>query len=225
MKISGGIVSYEDGIKSIEGDQYSPTRKVRVELNFGADSADEGVTDAEILGVINKAQSFVQEKLGLSNPTAKAKRTVHKEQPEGPTVAETQEKTVMALAMSSKATAKVLNDKEKLAQAQGLLPDAAPANLAKATKPAADPAAIEEEPAANEVDDALADLGVEEAPPVTDADLNAAVKARNTEIKDPVAIRSLIAEYNGGPGHTLQEIPAEKRHEFLKRLKNLKKAA
>lgn len=217
MKITGGVVSYEDGIKTVEGDTFSPTRKVRVELNFACDG-DESITDAEILSVINKAQSFVQDKLGLTGPTHAAKRTVKKtpEAPapkDGPTVAETQEETVRKTAAASKATAKVLSDKEKMAAAAGLVPE---------TAKTPDPAAIED-PAA--VEDALADLAGPAEPaatPVTDADLNAAVRAKNVTLNDPVKIRALAAEYNGGPGHTLAEIPQEKRAEFVKKLEALK---
>lgn len=216
MRITGGIVSYEDGVKSVEGDQYSPTRKVRVELNFGCE-ADEEVSDAEILSVLNKAQGFVQDKLGIKGPTPRAKKTVEKvpgssEPAPGPSVAETQEANIAKAAASSKNAAKAVaqTDKEKLAEAAGLT--------------GKDPAAIEDETPTAEVEDALADLGGDEtaAAPVTDADLNAAVKARNAEIKAPVKIRELAAGYNGGPGHTLAEIPAEKRHEFLAKLKALK---
>lgn len=219
MKIIAGVVSYEDGVKTIEGDQFSPSRKVRVELNFACD-ADESVSDGEILGALNKAQTLVQEKLGITGPTHAAKRTTKKTTdtptpPAGPSVAETQEKNVKATAEASKATAKVLSDKEKMAAAQGLIPGA---------KPAADPAAIEDPtpPAADAVEDALADLEGATATPVTDADLNAAVKTKNASLKDPVKIRALAAEYNGGPGHTLAEIPQEKRAEFVKKLEALK---
>lgn len=222
MRIIGGIVAYEDGVKTITGDQFSPTRKVRVELNFSLDDADEG-DDAVILAVLNKAQSFVQGKLNLDNPTAAATKTVRlrkaAETPADPaSVASGHEAAVAAVAKSSAATAKVLTDKDRLAAAGGLVPGAEPAK----EKPAADPAAIED--AVVEEDDGLGDLMGGGEAPVTDKDLTDAVQTKNKEIKDPVRIRELVFSYNGGPGHEIKDIPPTKRHEFLGKLKALVKA-
>ena len=121
------------------------------------------------------------------------------------------ETSVASIAESSKATAKVLTDKDKLAQAAGL-----PTQDVVQEAKGADPAAVEEDP--------LADLTGPALAPVSDAELNAAVQTKNKEIKDPVRIRSVVAEFNGGPGKVLADIPQEKRHEFLDKLKVLKAA-
>lgn len=53
---------------------------------------------------------------------------------------------------------------------------------------------------------------------VTDADLNAACTKKNAALKNPVAIRGLIAQF----GLNLNSIPKEKRAEFLEKLDALK---
>lgn len=81
---------------------------------------------------------------------------------------------------------------------------------------------LESDPAAMEDEDPLADLTGGKTEPVTDAELNAAVQAKNKAIKNPIAIREVVAKYNGGPGKVLADIPQEKRHLFLKELGDLK---
>ncbi len=203
VMITGGVVSVEDGVKKNE--EYTPPRKVRVELRF--DVAEGADHDAAIEQVVQTAQAHVAKALGME-AAAPAKQTRARKALDK-TVAEQHEENMAAAAKSSQATAKVLSDKEKLAAAAGLIP------AEPAVKPEPDPAAIEEDP--------LADLMGEKAPePVTDAELNAAIQAKNKEIKDPVRIRGVIAEYNGGPGKVLADIPADKRHEFLEKIKALK---
>jgi hypothetical protein len=73
MQIIGGIVAYEDGVKNTMGDSFSPTKKVRVELNFSLDLG-EGVD--QIQAVLDTAQSLTLAKLGLKVPTASAKAEV-----------------------------------------------------------------------------------------------------------------------------------------------------
>ncbi len=217
MKIIGGIVSYEDGIKTVQGDQFSPTRKVRVELNFSLDDADEG-EDTHILRVLNKAQSMVQEKLGIHNPTAAAEKVVTETSPKPKaaekSVADQHEEHVASIAASSKATAKVVSDKERLAQEAFSSAGKVAAEMEEKLAAINDPVVIEEDP--------LADLMGTAPTPVTDAELNAAVQTKNKEIKDPVRIRNLIAEYNGGPGKVLADIEQEQRQEFLAKLKAFK---
>ncbi len=205
MRIIGGVVAYEDGIKTVAGDQFSPTRKVRVELNFSLDDADD--ENVSILSVLNTAQSFVQGKLGIEAPTAAAAKTTRRKAAD-PTVGEQHNTAVADVAAASKATAAVISDKDKLAAAAGLTGEKA--------KPAADPAAIED------TNDSLDDILGTPAKPVTDAELNAAVQAKNKAIKNPVAIKEVLGKFNGGPGKVLADIPQEKRAEFLAELGALK---
>jgi hypothetical protein len=74
MQILGGVVRYEDGVKNTVGDQFSPTRKVAVELNFTLDATDaNGSTDPAIQLVLDKAEAFVNSKLGIVTKTLTAK--------------------------------------------------------------------------------------------------------------------------------------------------------
>lgn len=210
VKIIGGIVSYEDGIKTVAGDQFSPTRKVRVELNFSLDDGDED--RPYVLSVMNTAQSLVQEKLGISGPTAAATRAVeHK--PEA-VKAETQKPP--RAPGRPKAEPKPSSD-ELTTSAETAKP---------ATK--ADLAAAAGLPA----DDGIADLLGESPKPakeITDADMNDAAQRANAKIntaENPAGprIRELAKKFIPDPTKppVLREIPQDKRAEFLKQLAELK---
>lgn len=214
MKIIGGIVSYEDGVKTVEGDQFSPTRKVRVELNFSLDDGEKSET--AIATVLDQAQSFVMGKLNLKAPTAAARSTAKP-------------------ASDPKPAATGKSDKEKLAEANGVGSDAQAKIDAAAAKKAAGP----KRPAAKPADDALG----EETPPaakeedgldelfdateapkeITDADLNHAVQTKNRAVANPKAIKALVATYNPDEtkAFTLREIPAGKRAEFVEKLEKI----
>ncbi len=225
MQIIGGIVSHEDGVKTIAGDQFSPTRKVRVELNF---SLDKGEGDDAIAAVLDKAQAFVNGKLGLAVPTAAAK-----------TVAAPAPKAVQAEAL-----APTVNDKERLAQAAGVVattPKRGPGRP-KATAPVADPdelvpstpiadAMHAENEKAQALNDDISDLiGDDKPKEITDADLNHAIQQKMQEITSPEnpggpRIRKLTAEYigDGTKQPHVRHVPQEKRAAFLKALEALKK--
>jgi hypothetical protein len=59
-----------------------------------------------------------------------------------------------------------------------------------------------------------------EPDPISDKELHSAATRRNEAIKNPVAIRKLVAEYNPDPSKTftMQQIPQGKRREFLDKL-------
>lgn len=221
MKIIGGVVSFEDGVKTTAGDQFSPTRKVRVELNFSLDDGDNA--DQSISTILDKAHAFVNGKLGLKVSTAAAVAQVTK-------------------------TPAVASDKDKLAEEAGLpagasgdvtpKPAAAPKAPRKpaAAKPAADgelgteapPIAAKPAPA----DDGLGDLLGEEKPAakVTDAELNDAVQKKNQDINSPEnpggpRIRKVVAAFLDDPTEQplLREIPEAKRAAFLTELAKLTK--
>lgn len=79
-------------------------------------------------------------------------------------------------------------------------------------------------PAEAPKDENLDDLlgGELAAPPVTDADLLSKITAHNAKSKNVIAIRTLIGKYNGGvAGKQAKDIPADKRHDFIKELHNI----
>lgn len=224
MKIIGGVVSFEDGVKTTAGDQFSPTRTLRVELNFSLDDGDNA--DQSISTILDKAHAFVNGKLGLKVSTAAAVAQVTK-------------------------TPVVASDKDKLAEEAGLpagasgdvTPKSAAAPkaprkpaAAAAAKPAADgelgtetpPIAAKLAPA----DDGLGDLLGEEKPAakVTDTELNDAVQKKNQDINSPEnpggpRIRKVVAAFLDDPTKQplLREIPEAKRAAFLAELSKLTK--
>jgi hypothetical protein len=210
--ITGGVVGYEDTVKhdGYADPQYAPARKVRVELRF------DGGEDVA-LKTLEEARRLTNEFLGIATPAVgkaptrkKADTPAAPKKDEGPSVAETQENAIKAVAESSKATARVISDKEKLAIEQGLAP---------ATE--ADELFGEEIAEPDE-------LFGEELPPVSDADMNSALTAKNAELKKanpetaqtaPVRIRELGAKFGAPP---FSAIPQEKRRAFLAALKELK---
>lgn len=213
MKIIGGVVSYEDGVKTVEGDQFSPTRKVRVELNFSLDDSEK--SDTAIAAVLDQAQAFVNGKLNLKVPTAAARSSAKPATDPKPAAGK--------------------SDKDKLAEKAGLPTTDLTADGKKATGPKrpskpVDDALNEEEPKPEAVKegDGLEELfeqGAEPAKEITDADLNHAVQTKNREIANPAAIKKLVASYNPDPAKnfTLREIPQEKRAEFTDKLDKLTK--
>lgn len=218
MKIIGGIVSFEDGIKTIPGDNFSPTRKVSVELNFSLDDGDDG--DKMIASVLDKAQTFVNGKLNLTVPTAAAKTTVKQE----------------AKTTAAPVTPKEPTGKDKLAAAAGLTDELTQSTAApkapRAPRKAADKAQTDLEDltgsSAAELNDGLDDLLGEAPKEITDADLNEAVQKCNGRIntaENPggVRIRKTAAEFlPEGKQPVLMNIPQASRAAFLKKLDELK---
>lgn len=62
--IIGGTVRYEDGVRPVASDQYAPSRKFAVELQFEGDVAIQAA---------NQAIALVNERLGITAPTRAAK--------------------------------------------------------------------------------------------------------------------------------------------------------
>jgi hypothetical protein len=219
VQIIGGIVAYEDGVKTVAGDQFSPTRKVRVELNFSVDQGEDG--HAAIQTVLGTAQAFVRTKLGLAPNTGKAADSVEHPHP---------------AQKAAEATAGV-SGKEALAKAAGVseahvaaatptpkAPKRTPALKPEAPKP--DPAAVIEEagdPAS--VEDEFAVAAEEEVKPISDEELNNAVGKKNAKLNNPVLIRSTIAEFKPDgwtKQFTMRDIPQDQRAAFLMKLEALK---
>jgi hypothetical protein len=224
MQIIGGIVAYEDGVKTVAGDQFSPTRKVRVELNFSLDESGDD-QDAAVAAVLTKAQAFVNSKLGLKVPTAAVQTHVTDLAPKPGEL--TRETTTVApkKAPARTPTAKPepkapANDKERLAATAGLS-DALTTSTEAAT-PIADAMAEEN----NSLDDLLGDTAKE----ITDKELDNIIQNKMIEINSPenpggVRIRALVAPLldDKTKPPNIRDIPQSKRASFVEALKALKK--
>jgi hypothetical protein len=225
MQIIGGIVAYEDGVKTTAGDQFSPTRKVRVELNFSVDQGEDG--QVAIQTVLGTAQAFVRTKLGLAPNTEQkpaAGTTTGRAPSEAPATANAPKRGPGRPAADPKPDIKT--DKDKLAEAAGV---AAPVVGKDAPKPEAkpDPAAIvdEETTAVVEEEDPFAVPAAEEVKPISDDDLNSSVGKKNATLNKPPLIRDLVATFKPEgwtKQFTMRDIPQARRPDFLKKLSELK---
>lgn len=198
--ITGGVVFVEDGTKSDQ--EYSPARKVRVELRFDIpdEAALPGNLGSAIAFVGDVASAEVARLLGRT-PAADTTRVVRVIEPGQPGSITPQVETPK----------RTRRTKEQIAADEA------------AAKGSTDPlAGVEEKaPAADSVsgDDLLGDLlggGGEPEPEVTDAELNAAVQEKAKTFKDVPSLRKLIQETFGAK--TLADVPQERRGDFLKQL-------
>ena len=214
--ILGGIVKFEDGIKTTIGDQFSPTRKVSVELNFAVPE-DPGIdADSVVQEVLDKAQAFVHTKLGLKAATPAAKTVVvETRQPIG-------QKEAAAAAMNAAEAPKKRGPKPKsnpaieVAKIAPVSVNHGASGLEDWDHPNALPATAS---AQTEQLSGGAEVEDWDAPPaeITDKTLNDAVQVKNGKLNDPPKIRKLIADYAVGTP-VLRAIPQEKRQEFLDKL-------
>lgn len=215
--ILGGTVAYEDGVKQQAGDTFSPTRKVRVELNFAVPE-DPGIDPDSVLAeVMEKAVNLTNAKLGLTTATRAAKSIVAQ---------------TVAVAPAKVVTGKTKADLEAEVIAKA---DAAKAPATKRgpkPKVVADAATVVDDTAvvAGDTPDAavvdaasMEDWASEAVTEYTDKDMNDHVTKKNATLKNPVAIRALIGSYNPDPKKpfTLREIPQTQRQAFLDKLEAL----
>lgn len=229
MPITNGSVRYMERRKIAEYEH----KEAIVELSFSVDT-DE-TYDAVLRDVLETARAKAREMLGLKSPvvatetTAKPERTVGKA-PELAAPYSPKSEDKPAETKAPEAPADAAPGKKKPGR-----PPASAAKAKPAEKPAADPLAIDDEPAAPPAETATADpTAIEDEPAadevdpladmaeITDKDLQGAVKDKHLKSapKDPSAankIRKLIQEY----GKTVPEIPQEKRVEFLQKLEAL----
>lgn len=199
--ITGGVVSLEDGIKAKE--EYAPARKAKVELHFDVPEGEDH--DAHIQHVADAARAHLHRL--LHNTSAPVVVAVA-EKPAAPKKEKPPTKTKADLA------------KEANVPASDTV-----------HKAAADEELLEDEPvitaAGKVVEDDLNDLLGDNAPaPITDLELANAVQKKNAERKEadpnwaPAKIRDVISTYSGGK--RVNDIPAAKRAEFLKKIEALK---
>lgn len=183
------------GVVSIEDGkkadtEYTPARKVRVELHFDVPEGQDA--DATITQVSALADAHVRRLLG--HPVVQ-------------TVAE----------IKPAISAQTAENKPAPKQAGARKPK--PVEVVLKPEPAADPAAVTDEPA-----DDFSAAPVAEVRPITDADLHSAAQKKNGEIKNPLAIRALVSTFRPAGSNTafqLAEIPQDRRQEFLDKLAKL----
>lgn len=221
LNITGGIVSLEDGIKAKE--EFAPARKARVELHF--DIPEGSDHDVHIQGISDLARAHLHRI--LHNTAAPVQAHIAAAQP-----------AVAEAAKPETAAAK----KKRLAAEEAVKPKAGEKTKADlerehlAELQAADSGAeqlLEDEPEINAAgktvanEDDLSDLlGDQPQVVITDKELGDAVQKKNAERKAadpnwaPAKIRDVISKFSGGK--RANDIPAEKRAEFLKEIEALK---
>lgn len=207
--VTGGTVFVEDGVKSKE--EYAPARKVAVTLNFAVPENASAQTFLDAAATL--ADAKVKELLGRA-ATAKPVPPASAATPLAAAPSPAPGKTETAPAKPKAAKS------EKPAKAEKTKADLEAEMLAAASSPAPAPTVEDEDP--------LADLLGDTAPaPVTDKDLSAAAIAKAEKMKsvagwEPKKIRMLVEKFAGKAGSKFHEIPADKRHDFLKELEALK---
>lgn len=223
MQITGGKVSFS---RSVQPAQYE-TKRADVELSF---VLAEGETLADALDqVAALAKGKGLEMVGLKENGA---GTGTKQIVTPPPAATTSVPT------TGNGRTKADLEKEALAAAAAK-PTATKPPATKKTEPKADAASIVEEPAANistspedRKDPAVIEdadplgLGVEAAKPLTDAELISEIQGHNSKVSNPTEIKKLVAIFaGGGAPKTARDIPADKRAEFVTKLKQIKPLA
>ena len=203
-QLSGGKFRY---MKRVQKAQYEP-HEAEAELSFSI-GENEANVDQFMDGVVREVHLRVDEMLGISRPREVAYVEHVAAQPvteavrrtRGPNKAKVTPSAALseleALAAANKA------DKDPAAVEDDDAPTKSQEGQAEATS--ADPAAVGEEDW--------------EAPKTTarvvpDKELSDACAARNQVIKNPDAIRGLVAKY-AEPNHGLKHIPGDKREAFL----------
>lgn len=222
--ILGGTVRYEDGIKTTAGDQFSPTRKVAVELNF-AIPEDPGIdASSYVNNVLEQAITLTNEKLGIKTATKAAKiveaRSANGNDADRLEAANREQAKLLQTALAEKiaeATKKPRGPGKPKAAAEVV--DEIPLDGAS-TPTTAKNATAEAQATAASDPASMEEWGSEPVTEVTDKDLNDAVQKKNAVLKDPPKIKGLIGAFNTDPKKpfTLREIPQAQRHTFLQRL-------
>lgn len=198
MKVSGGVVSYEDGTKKAE--EYAPPRKVRVELRFDLDEGED--TD----GVLAKVSALAQARVHALLTGDPGKTKPPKAEVEAPAPAEPANKP------AGRRPSKTEQGKPEPIQSKASLNDPEPP-----AQTAAD--------AAVSIDEFVVEDAPKE---VTDTELREAMTRKAAEIGGAVPIKALVGKYrpDGHTGQfASNQIPQAKRQAFLTDLKGLKAAA
>lgn len=192
--ITGGMIAVEDGRK--EGDQYAPTRKVRVELTFDVKDGQDATEVLDHVGATAAARVksilFGTAPVAVAAP-APTPAPISADSAEKPTRTR-RTKAEMEAARAAEVTP---------------LPAVAPFH------PASDPSAI--------VDDGGAAAPVQADPglDITDRGLLTTVTDINARVKNAPAITRIIMKYcpKDGIAPSLKRIPTEQRVAFLTELR------
>ena len=198
--ITGGLVAFEDGVKSNE--EYAPAKKARVELRFDVPEDFPGSAEEALDGAMKLAQAKVAEMLGQKKATARAATPA------------------ATVAPAASGAAESTLTKDDLAKAAGV----SKADEKKAAKKAPAAAKAPEAPKGDDLSEFDVPAGGAAAPAaITDADLNAEIQKKNAALKDPPKIRALVATFNPKPGEpfSAKEIAQEQRADFVAKLKAL----
>lgn len=206
--IFSGNVFVEDANPPLA--DYTPARKVNVNIAFTATNETELATYTGLAGTLarDKVDELLGRKPAAATPAAEATKTA------------TKTKATKTKDTPAAESPEVLAERARLA---------AELDVGTGGEPAAgdgvDLSEFDVQPETTANDDL--DLTTAAPSEVTDADLNAAVQKKNTEITNPEAIRGLIATYNPDPTRVFQlrEVPQAQRAGFLAKLAELKKAA
>lgn len=196
VSCTSGSATYE---RTRKDDDYGINRKSAISLSFTvAEGTDAGAVEAAASFVADIARKIVHGQLGIDTPAAA-----------------TSAPTPPAVNKAPKAAAKAPKPAEAPKTDDPL------AALGTAS-PGATPAAPTT-PAASTVEDPLAGiLGTASvAPPISMETLVHEITTKNKDGSFGPKISALVHSYNGGPPHTVKDIPNEKRAEFIERLKAL----
>ena len=208
-QLSGGKFRY---MKRVQKAQYEP-HEAEAELSFSI-GENEANVDQFMDGVVREVHLRVDEMLGISRPreVAYVERVEHE---------------VVAAQPVTEAVRRTRGPNKTKVTPSAALSELE--TLAAANKADKDPAAVEEDDAptksqegqqapieATSADPAAVGEEDWEAPArvVPDKELSDACAARNQVIKNPDAIRGLVAKY-AEPNHGLKHIPGDKREAFL----------
>lgn len=199
-QITSGTVSVEDGTKKAE--EYTPPRKVRVDLNFQVAEGEDGQPMLDRAAVMASAK--VNELLGRVQT---AGLPAHAPAP----AAEPAAKTPGRRAPKATPEATPAGEKPPVVQSKASLSD---------PEPAADASLIVEEAI-------TISAPAEPVKPISDKDLHDALTRKVSDLGGSAAVLDLIRKYKPA-GHTGQfssnQIPQDKRAAFLEELKALKAA-
>jgi hypothetical protein len=213
MPLTSGTVSYETGRKSPE--EFAPATKARIEISFVVNETEN--FDALISLAKVAARRNAEELLGILAPSAPATAS-------SPGAAPSVTEALDGLIAGAKEAEEVKAGKGKSGRpkkGEGKNePVAAPApavfemgSTQKPEAPAADPQAA--------LDAMLA--GSAPVKEYTDQELFKIVVEVNTKLKNPPVITGVIKEFcpNDGVQPAVSRIPAEKREEFVAKLRSL----
>lgn len=208
INITNGTVRVEDGVRKNE--EYAPPRKVAVELSFAVEEGSDARAALDYVGQVASQQ--------VAHLLGKAVNPVTAPAPKAEPVLD--QKTGDIKPEAKKATTKKAEAPKADAPTGRTKADLEAEMIAEISNPAPAPEI--------EATDDLSDLLGDTAPkPVTDKEISDACIAKAEKMSkvagwEPKKIRLLVEKFVGSAGAKFAQVPAAKRHEFLKELDTLK---